>query len=82
MALNKWRFFQVILKNDWFKCILNLQDSTGNTAMHHAAEKGHHDIMEDLIETNFVDYTLKNEDERAIVHLSARTGRPSVSLKC
>lgn len=66
------------MKDPVFVSLVNLQDIRGNTAMHLAAEKGHHEIMEVLLATNHCNVTLKNEDERALVHLSARTGRPSV----
>ena len=76
----RFYFLQLILKDEIYKDLLNFQDFQGNTPMHHAAEKNRNEIIKALLETNACNVTLKNEDERAIVHLSARTGRPAVSL--
>lgn len=48
--------------------------------MHHAAENGQKKIMEALLLTKSCDVTLKNIDERATVHLSSRSGKPSVFI--
>ena len=70
----------MILNNEVYKTLLNLQDIEGNTAMHLAAENGQNKIMEALLTTESCDVTLKNINERATVHLLSRSGKPSVII--
>ncbi|CAL8095409.1 unnamed protein product [Orchesella dallaii] len=57
-----------------FKCNVNIQDSYGDTALHDAIGKDHRDIIDCLISTPGVDFTLKNNRGFNVLHHAALKG--------
>lgn len=54
--------------------ILNAQDDTGKTALHHAADGGYKLIVDELLKSPFINVALKDNDGKTALHYATQTG--------
>jgi ankyrin repeat protein len=59
--------------------ILNAQDDTGKTALHYAAEGGCTSIVNTLLESPFINVSLKENDGKTALHYATATGVPAIT---
>jgi len=60
---------------------VNLQDSDGKTALHHAAYGGHSNVMKELLDSK-ADMIARNEDGYTPLHLAAYDGHLNAVKTC
>ncbi|XP_046572150.1 transient receptor potential cation channel subfamily A member 1 homolog [Haliotis rubra] len=54
--------------------IINTEDNFGNTALHLAAQNGHTDFVQKMLEKHKVEHGRKNDAEKTALHLAAEHG--------
>ncbi|XP_067655086.1 transient receptor potential cation channel subfamily A member 1 homolog [Haliotis asinina] len=54
--------------------IINTEDNNGNTALHLAAQNGHTDFVQKMLQKHKVEHGRKNDAEKTALHLAAENG--------